>query len=238
MKTSHTLLILVALFFSQSLFSQNGESITVRDFEAWGSVSLNYKFNKHWKFSLEEQLRLRNNASEIDAYFSQFSTRYDISKQLYAGFGFRYLKENDNTGAVEGYEANSRLNFDLGYTTDYPRLDVEYRLRYQTKNEVGITKEDGDIASKHLRFKTSVGYNIKNWKFDPEFSVEIFRHFEEGQVNDFNKFRMTLRTKYKMKEFGKIGLFYRMEIALNTAYPFTTNILGLKYSYTIKNRNK
>ncbi len=232
------IIILLSVIYTHSAFAQNGEYITVRDLESWGSLNLKYKISKKWRIGLEEQFRFSNNSSEIDSYFTELSTDYNFSKHVFGGIGFRYIRQNDNVGKIQGFENHTRFHFDLGYSHNLQRFSLEYRLRFQTKNELGISKEEGDHANNHLRLKVAAGYNIKKWKLDPEFSAEIFRHYEKGEQNGFNKFRFTIGTKYKMKSFGKIGVFYRMEKELNVNYPMTTNIIGFKYTYTLKRKKK
>ena len=97
---------------------------------------------------------------------------------------------------------------------------------------MGISREDGDVANVHLRFKVAAGYNIKKWKLDPVLSAEIFN--QRGIDSGFDKFRVTLATGYKVKKVGEFGAFYRLERELNATYPMTTYILGLNYTYTLK----
>ncbi len=238
MNKVHYILFLLFMVFATKAVSQDGDYITVRDFESWSSVGLKYKVKHNWSFGLEEQLRLSNNSSEVDAYLTELNTNFGLTDNVYGAIAFRYIRENDTEGNVQGYENHMRLHFDLGYTYQTNRLEMDYRLRWQTKNELGISSDEGDFPSNHLRFKVGLKYNIKKWKLDPEFSSEIFRHYETGEITDFNKFRITLGTKYKIKGFGKIGAFYRMERELNGTYPKTTNIVGLKYSYTINSDQK
>lgn len=229
--------ILLPMLFTQSAFSQDGEFKTIRDLESWGSLNLKYKINKDWKIGLEEQVRFSNNSSEVDAFFTELNTDYDFSKNVCGGIGLRYIRQNDNVGDIQGFESHMRLHFDLGYKYKAQRLNIDTRIRFQTKNELGISKEQGDYANNNLRLKTGLEYNFKNWKLDPEFSAEIFRQYENGE-NEFNKLRFTIGTKYNLKAFGKIRLFYRMEKELNTSYPKTTNILGIKYTYSLKSKKK
>ncbi len=229
--------ILLPMLFTQSAFSQDGEFKTIRDLESWGSFNLKYKINKDWKIGLEEQVRFSNNSSEVDAFFTELNTDYDFSKNVYCGIGLRYIRQNDNVGDIQGFESHMRLHFDLGYKYKAQRFNIDTRIRFQTKNELGISKEQGDYANNNLRLKTGLEYNFKNWKLDPEFSAEIFRQYENGE-NEFNKLRFTIGTKYNLKAFGKIRLFYRMEKELNTSYPKTTNILGIKYTYSLKSKKK
>ena len=234
MTDSKYVIVLLILFFSTAAFSQEGEYVTVRDLESWNSLELNYKINKHWKVGLQQQMRLYDDASKIDAHITDLTTKLDLGKYVYGGLGLRYSRQMDDVGAVQGFENHFRFNLDLGAEHDVNRFTIEYRLRYQSKNEMGISKEEGDYANRHMRLKVGVQYNIKKWKLDPEFSSEIFRHYQQDEVNGFDKFRVTIGTKYKMKSYGKVGVFYRMERELNAVYPQTTNIIGLKYSYTFK----
>lgn len=232
-----TLAVIILSTLSIKGFSQEGQWIEVRDFETWSSVGMKLKINKNWEFELEEQLRLKTNSSIVDSYFTGFNAKYKTKLGFEYGIGLRYLKKNDNQGKIQGYENHFRYNFDFGYKHSINRFKLGYRLRFQSKNELGISTEEGDYLNNHFRFKIGSKYNIKNWKFDPKFSAEIFYHMEEEEENGFNKFRATLGTSYDLKKYGDISLFYRLERELNaaySAYPKTTYILGLNYTYTLK----
>lgn len=206
------------------------------DLKNWTTIGLEYRLNKKWNFGIEEQLRLKENISTIDEYFTQLITEYSVSKNFIIGAGLRYIKENDNEGKIQGYENHFRFNLDASYKHKLDNFSLKYRLRYQNKNELGVGNSEGDYANQHIRFKTAIDYNFKNWKLDPKFSAEIFNHFEEGEKNGFDKYRLTLGTDYKLKNLGKVSLFYRIEKELNESIPKTTNIIGLKYTYIINNK--
>ena len=231
-----TILIVLTLCFSK-FYSQEGEWIEVRDFESWTKVGVNLKLNKNWEFGLEEQLRLKNNSSEVDAYFTEINAKYKMKSGLYLGGGFRFIKENDNEGKIQGYETHLRYNFDLGYKHSVDRLKLGYRVRYQSKSETEATAGLNGSPNNTLRFKIGGAYNIKGWKFDPKLSVEIFNRFAEGDEGGLSKFRATLGTSYDLKKWGELSAFYRIERELNPTYadyPKTTHIAGLSYVYTFK----
>lgn len=226
--TACLLLLATTFGFSQS----EGYS----DLESWSSLGLKYEPNKKWSFELEEQLRLDENMSEISEYFTQLETKYALTKKFDVGLGIRYIRENDNEGNIQGYENHLRFNADAYYTHKINDLKFKYRLRYQNKNELGIGTSDGDFAKQYLRLKAAVEYDFKNWKLDPKFSAEIFNRFKNGDVDQYNKYRLTFGTDYKIKNLGKIGLQYRIVKGLDVDIPETTHIIGLKYTYTIKNK--
>lgn len=214
-------------FFIQNNYAQNDD---LNDWESWNSIGLKYKLNKKWSFELEEHLRLKENISEIDKYFTQLGANYKINKHFQVGAAARYISENDNSGKVQGYENYFRYHLEAIYDHKINDFSFEYRFRYQNKNELGVD----DYANQHLRLKAAVTYNIKHWKLDPEISGEIFDHIEKGEVDGFDRYRLTIGSNYNMKEYGSIKFYYRYKKQLNESYPEAKNIIGLKYTYTIK----
>ena len=223
------LMLIIAVLFTSKNYAQ-----TDSDWASWNTIGVEYKLNKKWSFGLEEQLRLKENISVVDNYFTQLSADYKLFKGFKLGAGVRYIRDNDNQGNIQGYENHFRFHIDAMYKHEINDFKIGYRLRYQNKNELGVSYDEGDYANQNIRFKTSLEYNFKNWKLDPKFSAEIFNKFQEGDDNGFNKYRLTLGTDYKIKGFGKLGVFYRFEKDLNVDFPDTTNILGLKYTYSFK----
>ena len=224
-----TLIIMLSGYLS---FGQSGDS----DWGSWNTIGLEYKLDKKWTFSLEEQLRLKENISVVDEYFTQLGAEYKLFKGFNLAGGVRYIRQNDNQGNIQGYENHFRYNIDATYKHDVDNFTLGYRLRYQNKNELGVSAAEGDYANQNIRLKASIEYNIKKWKLDPKFSAELFNHFEKEDDNGFSKYRLTFGTDYKIKKIGKIGVFYRFEKELNVDLPDVTNIIGLKFIYTIKNK--
>ncbi len=227
------LMVLFGLMVSNMANAQSSDS---KNLNAWSTVSIEYKPNKKWSFELAEQLRLKENLSLVDEYFTELQTEYSVNKNFSLGAGARFIRQNDTEGNIQGYENHFRFQFDASYKHKINDFKLDYRLRYQNKNDLSISVADGDYANQHLRFKTGIEYNIKNWKLDPQFSAEIFNHFEKGEDGGFDKYRLTFGTDYDMKKYGKLSLYYRFEKELNVDLPETTNIIGLSYKYTIKNK--
>ncbi len=212
-----------------------GAYYTVRDLESWSSLELKYKYSKKLSLYFEEQLRLKDNASIVDQYFSELGFSYKLNKHYTFGFAGRWLSNNDTKGNIQGYENHFRWNTDLSYKHKLDEFSFKYRVRYQSKNELGISSDQGDLLNNTVRFKFGADYNIKKWKLDPEFSTEIFNRLQPS--DGFDKLRFTIGTSYNTKNIGEFGAFYRMEQDLIGLYPKTTNIIGLKYGYTIKRKN-
>lgn len=218
------------------LKAQSGDYIKVRDFESWTSATLSYKINKKFKVGLGQELRLKDNSSVVDQYFTNGFLKYDLFKPLTLGTEFRYIRKNDNIGNIQGYENHFRYALQATFKQDISRLSLKYRLQFQNRNELGLSSTNESIPVQKLRFKLGGTYNIPKWKLDPELSVEMFRTL--GDFNDFSKIRTTIGTEYKIKKSGTIKFYYRFEKELNTTYPLTSHIIGLNYEFTFKRKTK
>ena len=232
MDKSVLILIVLMALTGLRLFAQNdeGTAVVVQDLENWNSIGLKYKASKKSSFQFDQGLRLVKNASEVDQVLSDLSYKYKTNKYLSLGVGLRY---SANKGANEEFDNDFRYNIDANIKHDFNRFDFKYRLRFQNKNELGKSAEEGDVSKRYMRLKARVKYNVKGWKLDPIVSSELFRSYTTGEKG-FDNVRVTLGTKYSLKKMGDMSFFYRLEKELNTVRPQTTYVLGLKYVYTIK----
>lgn len=231
MKSKLIISIALLFLFANVVYSQDEDN---NDFVIWNSIGIKYSPVKNLKLGVEQNLRLKEDASVTDEYFTEVFANYEVIKGFTIGGGMRFIKENDNAGKIQGYEKHFRYNVDLSYKMDFiNKLDISFRLRYQNKKELDLE----DIASENLRFKTGIAYNIKNWPLDPKFAVEIFNRKRDGLsfINDakLSRFRLTLGTSYSLKKFGKFGVFYRYQENTRIDNDFKTKILGIKYTYSI-----
>ncbi|MGK0455217.1 MAG: hypothetical protein ACJAYY_002706 [Paraglaciecola sp.] len=230
LKISFVSLLFCSLIFANTAFAQVEDT---NDFGFWSSVGVDYSIGKKLKIGLEQNIRLKDNATTTDEYFSQFDIEYELFDNFEIGIGLRYVSENDNQGKIQGYENHFRYNADVSYKYEINRFEVSHRFRYQNKNELGISEAQGDIATENLRFKTGLEYNIKKWPLDPEFDAEVFHRFRKGEAMRYSKYRFTLGTSYNLKKFGKFGIYYRYERSVIVRLPRDITIFGLDYSFSI-----
>lgn len=221
--------ILLVMFFL-SICTYGQDTLVVRDLETWSSVNLKYDINKKWTVALQGQLRLENNSSEVNQYFGQLDLEYEFSKHLEFSGALRYIKRNDNSGKIQGYENHFRYHLDGTYKQKINDLSLKYRFRYQNRNELNVD----DVHKQSIRFKTEAEYNIKKWKLDPELSGELFRSVGSDSNNKLEGYRITLGTTFKLHKSAKMKLFYRFDKELNVDYPKGVNIIGVKYTYSLK----
>ncbi|TXD52695.1 MULTISPECIES: DUF2490 domain-containing protein [unclassified Polaribacter] len=229
-KLAYAAVFVSLLLCTDNTFSQVEDN---DDFAFWSSVGIDYKIGKKLKIGFEQNIRLKDNATTTEEYFSEFNIEYELFKNFEIGVGLRHISENDDQGKRQGIENHFRYNVDVSYKYDISRFELSHRFRYQNKNQLGITELDGDIPSENLRFKTDLEYNIRKWPLDPELSGEVFHSFSKGEIIRYSKYRLTLGTSYDLDKFGKFGIYYRYEGSVIPRRISRLTIFGLDYTYSI-----
>ena len=221
----------LGLLASLQAHGQDSATAETADLEGWTSVEFKYKFNKQWMVSAEEQLRLKNDISEVDRHFSQFGVRFDAPRGISLDGGLRFIRRNDTQGKIQGFESERRYHLSASYRHKPGRFSLGYRVRYQTKGDIesdGYTETD-----RYIRFRARARYNFRNWKLDPVLATELYRPLDKVGDSDFDKLRFTLGTDWDVWGGGEMGVFYRVEEELGVEFPQTTHIFGLSFTYIL-----
>ena len=241
-KQNNTLLLFFAflLVSSNVILAQDSN-----DLEGWSAIQLNMRASQKLTFLVSEHLRYRNDITTVSTYFTQVETTYEVVKDFELGLGVRFIKKNDDVGNKQGIESHFRYQFDASFKHDINRIGLSYRLRYQNKNELGFSEDEGDIAKEQLRLQFGVDYKVRPIKIVFQLKAEFFNTFVEKTVGDkIDRQRFTLSASRKFDKLGKVTLFYRtqddlnVELEDNTEGTVSKSIVGFKYTYTLDFRKK
>ena len=190
-KISIIIILVLSVFFSTA---QN------KGVELWPSHTFRFKINKDFKFDVENQLRSDISPINLDQFFTQVTLKYEI-KQAKINSGFRLVQELNSK-----IENHLRYHLDYAYITDFDLSTFTFRIRFQTKNQLGVSKHDGDYPDNDLRYRAKIKFKLPSTKLKPSIGLEFFQHFETGALNGFNKYRIQMGAEYKLSKKGKVGL--------------------------------
>ena len=222
-------LIVFSILSVQMTIAQNNS-----DLEGWSSVGLNLKVTKKLSFSVSEHLRSRNDISTVKNYFTQIKANYEVLKNFELGGGIRYITRNDDVGNKQGLESFFRYQFDASYTQKINKIGVLLRLRYQNKNQLGMSEEEGDIAQEFIRTRIGLGYKIKAVKLNVRLFAEHFNQPNNSKLEHTEtRTRYTLKLSRKFKKIGAFTVFYGIQENNLNQEKTNKSFLGLKYAYTI-----
>lgn len=222
-------LIALILFTTTPFFAQDTE-----DLEGWSAIELNLKATDKLFFSVSEHLRYRNDISSLKNYFTQIKVNYELFKNFELGGGVRYITDNDDIGNKQGHEYLFRYQFDAVFKQKIDRVMVSFRLRYQNKNQLGLSESEGDVPAEYTRYRMGLSYKVKPIKLNVKLFGEVFNEPQSPEKNKgFNRHRYTLKLSRKFKNFGTLGIFYALQDDYSTPIKKSKSIVGLKYSYNI-----
>ena len=214
--------LILLITANQKLIAQDTDN------ELWTSIELAYKLNKTFDLEFREMLRLSDNLGEIDQFYSQLGLGIDLSKSFEIMPAYRFTRDHDYKGKIQGYESVGRFQIDLRYKQKINRVNLTYRFRYQNKNYLTEDKQSEDA----LRFKLRTRYNIRNWKLDPILSYEYFSEINKD-VESNNRYRITLSTSYKLKKSSRLIFAYSYEQDLGNPISSAVNSFRIKYAFDL-----
>jgi opacity protein-like surface antigen len=222
------IIILIICSSIINIFGQKQETKVVKDLELWTSAGISKKLNKHWKISFDQEVRLTNEMSEFDTWFTDLGVDYKLNKHFRLGTNYRFyqIKEDDNQ-----FKTKHRISADIKFKQKIDRFTIEYRLRGQNKDEDFLESTTNDNIF-NIRNRISLSYNINHWKADPFFDAELYRRMYTLQDGKFSKLRWTMGVEFPLYKNSEVKLFYRIDNELNTNYPKDTFIIGLGYKYS------
>lgn len=202
------------------------------DFELWLKMGGKVDLAEKWRLNFEEQIRFDENIGAVKNYHTEAEIIFRPNKQFNLMFVPRFIRRNDNSGDTQGYENVIRFQLGGSYEHESGQFEFKHRVLFQHRNEMGIKKDEGDVPEKFLRYKLNTQYKIKNWKYDPEFSIEYFQPVDNSMVNTNQSIRFGIGTERDYDKFGELGIDYLIDLSLGLAIKEIAHILSLKYTYT------
>lgn len=199
----------------------------INDFNWWSSISIEHQVTRRVAVSLEEQLRLNQNAAEIDQYFTDFGVSYDLSDKFKIGGFYRFIRKQQDTY----YSNRHRWYADLSFKTKYHKLVFGLRQRVQQQVEDVQSSETGKYPELTLRTKASIKLDLDK-KYAPYVSSELY--FNEDTKQDegwfISKIRLTGGVDYKFNRRHSVDVFYMYQHEPQTfAWDF---VLGTGYEFS------
>ncbi|TLX76918.1 DUF2490 domain-containing protein [Labilibacter sediminis] len=217
------LAIPLILFSLQTLLAQQ------EDFHTWYNLTVNGNIFKKVDFSIEPEIRLFENSSQLRSWQSELNISVPIVKKIDIGGIYRYQVEYDNP------EKNKRVHRWALYTKiKYKSGKLRWNYRAQIQNEQANyrTSKNGSIHHIGHRHKLSLKYKNKKWFVYPSFGFEYYFSLspavDDGEWK--NRFFISMEKEINKRLSGKLSYKYQNEF--NIANPDVINIfyMGIEYS--------
>jgi hypothetical protein len=220
----------LVLFIFIITFHHNPGFAQTEDFQLWSGINLDISITKKISFKIEEEIRLKNNVTEVDMYFTDAGISYDFWKNFTLAGNYRYTRKNEPEGI---YSNMHKYYIDLEYDNNIGRFEYSFRTRYQSRYKNIKSSELGFRPEKHSRNKISLAYDIYRSPLKPEIWCEIYYQLNNPYGNGLDKIRVAPGLNYSINRANRIKIYYMIEKELSVKNPATNYILGIGYSYRL-----
>ena len=209
-------------------FAANYALAQVNDAGVWASINVEKKINSKVALQLSEEVRFNENVSEVGTAFTEIGANYKLSKYIAVGVSYRFIQKRK---VDDFYSFRHRYNVDVAFKYKYKKLSMSLRERLQTQYANVNSSEDGKVATRYLRNKLTLKYNLER-KYTPFVAGELFYQLTNVEGNEFDNVRYTVGVDYEINKKVSLELFYLINKEFNTNNPVTDYVSGFGFTYT------
>jgi len=197
------------------------------DFGIWNTLNVSYKLNNKWSLLFTQEWRLRENASRLNLFYTNFGASYSLGKGVKTAFIYRHIDKYLETNM---FSYRHRFMWDMSYKKDVKKYNFSCRHRLQIEWTDYYTDAFGKEPQLFSRLKGEVGYTIG--KFTPNISTEFRIQWTDARNNgdddNLSRNRTMFGLDYALNPAMKLGTYYLHQAEFNTVTPQVINILGLE----------
>jgi hypothetical protein len=202
-----------------------------RDAGMWSSFAAEYKLNKKTELSVAPEIRLSENLTQVNSWFSDFGVQYKLPGNL----NFQAVYRLGYRNPLLEPELRQRLQMGFGYKVEHNDWSFGLASRYQAALRLIADDGDPDFIST-WRNKLSVKYSgLKKWELGTAF--EIFNSRTEWGALDLSDWRFTCNAEYKINKRNFISFGYLIQKNLEARITAVDYVGLLSYKLILK-RNK
>jgi hypothetical protein len=190
------------------------------DFGTWCSVGIKKKINKKFSASLTEQLRMYDNSTRLNVFYSDIGIGYKINDFFKVSAYYRNIIKNVE---YQQYSYRHRFYADIEFRTSYEQMEFKFRTRFEREINQTVFSEKDLIPGNVNRNKFNLSYKMED--FEPFVSYEIFIPFS-NTLAEFEKERYSVGLSYKFTKNLSCNLFYLLQRSLQPEFD-RWNVLGV-----------
>ena len=208
---SGVFLLMILLMPTTAIFANSS-------FEYWNRESAEWKINKKFKVSLDEEVRFNSGGRGFYHWFSDPGLAFSPFAWLELGVNYRFILEKNKKKHWE-YENRPHLNVTL--KTSLYGFDLSDRSRFEYRD-----KEKGDDGWRYRNeSKIKLPWKFTRFELRPYAAEEFFVDFDKSEIN---KNRVYGGIEFKLFKHVKGDLYYLWQADHVKSSWTSTNVLGTK----------
>jgi len=201
-----------------------------KDFQFWPSAGIDLEVRKNLKLMLEEEVRLKENCTQMERQINDLGVGYKFNKYFRAALYYR-IEANWKTPDDYRWKQGFYADFALKKTTG--NFMMGYRLRLQSSRIEFYSNEDNLFSNFINRHKFIVAYNIQNKPITPFIEEELFLNSVSHKMELINN-RTWLGISYTPGKIHEFSLKYGIDHERLVTDPLTSFIIAFNYTLNLK----
>lgn len=220
------------LLFSFLLFLLPGFSQT-QDLGSWNTFSFDKGIGKRFAFNFDEELRLKNNISNLNLVYTNLGFTVKAADFLKISVVYRFIDKVKDDGY---YGIRNRFYTDFVFKEKRNNWSFSYRARFQGEwRTAGYHSELDGLPEYFLRNLFKVSYKM-NDKFSPYLGTELRWQLKSPFTTDpngFDRTRFYAGCDYKINDKLSAGAYFLEQREWRVSDPETMHIIGLEFGVSI-----
>jgi hypothetical protein len=221
----------IAFFLFFLLLILGSSAQEVKDFGLWGTISYGAEINDDIDFSIEQEVRMQQNATTPGVIFTSLGMDYRLSRAFQLGLNYRFIL-NDRERGIYGHRHRAML--DLQYREIYRQWTFAYRARGQSEIRTrNYADEYGYAPTLDIRNTVKTVYRL-NRRFELYASFDLRVLWRDPRTPDYrgiDRFRYRLGTDILVAREQSIGVFIQHQREINIPRPEVEFMIGLEYKF-------
>ena len=192
-------------------------------------VDITKRIIKGLELSVEEEIRFRDNFTDVERFSTSADLSYKPCKYLKAGAAYNLINLNH---IKKGWEIRHRYYFYATGSYKLGRSKLSQRERVQSTYRVGV-KETAKRANPkwYLRSRFGIDYNIRKSPFEPFVAVEFFNSLNNPLGDSMDRYRLTGGCAYKLSKQSAFQVYYRYTKDQNPGDDDILHMICVGYSF-------
>jgi hypothetical protein len=225
------LLIAIQLFVVLFLNSYKLNAQVYPDAGLWTTTNLEWGINSRYTFILTEEIRLKENFTQLNLLYTNVGIEYKIFKFLKTSISYRSIQKAmlDQT-----FSYRHRIQWDINAKKKLGSFELSYRHRLQSEVRDLNSSDDGYLPEWYSRSKFQLKYNVSK-VFGPYFAIELRYQIKDPRKpesdNLWHRVRYQSGVDYKVNSHNYVGLYYLIQKEFNIKEPQDLYIVGLEYTF-------
>jgi len=222
------IIFLITCFISSELYAQKQP-----DAGLWCTFTLEKNITKKLLVGIDQEMRLRENYSRLNLFYTNPYLTYKIFKGFKLGLGYRFISKY--MYQTTSFSYRHRVMFDASYKYKTHKIILSCRSRIQSEIRDYNSSAQGKNLEYFWRNKFEIGYEIG--KFTPYIGTEVRYQIVDPRNAPSNygwhRARTYAGVDYEINKKNAIGIMYLIQEEFDIDDPGTGYILGLEYTISL-----